>query len=110
MLAQERSHRKMDKAELNRVPKLLELHECVASTCRNHTMPCVKVGEEHVRLNHEQVSAWSRAITKGKATPAKPHAQLQVRINELAAEQAKARETKNTQKTKQRRDRSHEPH
>jgi hypothetical protein len=74
MLAQEQSHRKMDKSELNHVPKLLELHECVASSCRNHTMPCVKVGEEHVRLNHEQVSAWSRAITKGKATPAKPHA------------------------------------
>ena len=61
-------------------------------------MLCIKVGEEHDELNHEQVSAWSRAITKGKATLAKPHAQLQVGIDELVAEQAKAREAKNTQK------------
>jgi hypothetical protein len=106
MLAQERSHRKIDKTELNHVSKLLELHECVASSCRNNTMPCVKVGEEHVKLNHEQVGAWSRAINKGKATMEKPHARLQLRIEEQAAEQAKAREAKNTQKKKQRKERS----
>jgi hypothetical protein len=66
----------MDKAELNHVPKLLELHECVASSCRNNTMPCIKIGEEYVKFNHKQVSAWNRAITKGKATLAVPHTQL----------------------------------
>jgi hypothetical protein len=38
---------KMDKAEINHVPKLPELHRCIGSSCRNNTMPYVKVDEEY---------------------------------------------------------------
>jgi hypothetical protein len=75
-------------------------------------MPCIRVGEEHVKLNHEQVSAWSKAINKGKATMEKPPARLQFRIEQLGKEQANAREAKNAsgkkKKKKQRRNRSNE--
>lgn len=59
ILAQERTYRKMDKAEINHVPKLPELHRCIGSSCKNNTMPCMKTDEEYIKLNHEQVSAWS---------------------------------------------------
>ena len=75
-LALERVHRLVDKAELNHVAKLIELHECLAASCRNNSLPCVKVGEEHIKLNHEQVGAWSRAINKGRATLERPHTRL----------------------------------
>jgi hypothetical protein len=96
----ERVHRIINKAELNYVPQLIELHECVSSTCGNNSMPCVKVGEEYIKLTHEHVRAWSKVITKKRAILNKPHDRLRVRIKEQAAEQAKAREAKNAPKKK----------
>jgi hypothetical protein len=51
----------------------------------------VKVGEEHVKVNAEDLGAWSRVINKGKATMDSPHARLQARIIKIAAQQAKTR-------------------
>ena len=105
-LALERYHRQMDRADLNHVSKLMELHECIAGSCNNNSLPCVKIDDEHVKLNHDEVGAWSRAINKGKATMEKPHAQLQAQIEATAAAQVKAR--KAGKQKKQRKGRSDE--
>jgi hypothetical protein len=100
-LALERGYRLIDQAELNNVPQIIQLHECSAGSCRNNSLPCVKVGDEHVKITHDQLGAWSRAINKGKATLETPHSRLQEWIEGQAAAQAKARETKQQKKKKQ---------
>jgi hypothetical protein len=48
-LALERVHRQIDKAELNYVSKLIELHECVADSCRRQE----RVGDRREKVTSE---------------------------------------------------------
>ena len=48
-LALERVHRQIDKAELNYVSKLIELHECMADSCRKQE----RIGDRREKVTSE---------------------------------------------------------
>ena len=77
-LIEERIHRAIDKASKNYVTKICEENECVASSCRNNTMPCLLIGEEHIKVDHLQLAAWSKAINQGNATIKQAPRKLQI--------------------------------
>jgi hypothetical protein len=56
-LALERQHRQVNKAELSHVFKLIKLHKCLAGIYKNNSLPCVKVGEKHIKVNAEDLKA-----------------------------------------------------
>jgi len=64
-LALERVHRQIDKAELNYVSKLIELHECMADSCRKQE----RIGDRGGKATGGRGWQERKGDTRGLVTP-----------------------------------------
>lgn len=87
----------IDEANKFNVNRILKENHCLRASCVDNGMPCVVIGDTHVKVMHLELAEWSEKITKGYATYWVPHRSLQHKLEERVK---KLTDKVNTQKKK----------
>ena len=91
-LREEKLLEEIDDLDKHYVSRIVKENACPRATCADNGMPCVKIGDQHVKVLHTELAAWSRKVGQGKATLTQPHDSLM--------ETLRVRATKLTEKEK----------
>lgn len=75
-LQDEKAYEQIDEINKHHVKRICKENACPRASCSQNGMPCVTIGDSHVKVLSDELAAWSSKIEKGYATFTRPHDSL----------------------------------
>jgi hypothetical protein len=99
-LRDEKLLEEVDDLNKHYVNRIVKENTCPRASCADNGMPCVVIGDQHVKLVHTEVAAWSKKIGQQKATVTRPHDSLMETLTLRATKMADKEKAKKKPKNK----------
>jgi hypothetical protein len=75
-LEKEEMYQSIDKKNKNNIERICKENSCPRDSCKNHGLPCIRIGDKHMRVYALELAEWSEKINKGFASIFHPHPAL----------------------------------